>query len=62
MPPPPTETPTAESSAVSYTVKQGDTCWAIATRFDISIEQLIAQNQLSPQCVIRPGQTLTIRR
>jgi len=57
--PSPTEPPT---SVTTYKVRQGDTCWEIANRFGISIEQLIAQNRLSVQCVIRPGQVLTIRR
>jgi LysM repeat protein len=61
----PTETPlptTPPAKAETYTVQQRDTCWAIATRFGISVEQLVAQNRLSPQCVIRPGQVLTITR
>lgn len=47
---------------MTYTVKQGDSCWAIATRFNISVDALIRQNNLTANCLIRPGQELVIRR
>ncbi len=69
-PPPPTETPAlqptdvlaTQGSTVTYTVKQGDSCWAIATRFNVSVDDLIRQNNLTANCLIRPGQELTITR
>lgn len=60
--PQPTDTPAAQTNAVTYTVKQGDSCWAIATRFSISVDDLIRQNNLTANCLIRPGQELVIRR
>ncbi|MCS6848476.1 MAG: LysM peptidoglycan-binding domain-containing protein [Anaerolineae bacterium] len=60
--PQPTDTPAAQTSAMTYTVKQGDSCWAIATRFNISVDALIRQNNLTANCLIRPGQELVIRR
>lgn len=58
--PSPTDTPVAQSNTVTYTVKQGDSCWAIATRFNVSVDDLIRQNNLTANCLIRPGQELTI--
>lgn len=60
--PQPTDTPAAQTNTVTYTVKQGDSCWAIATRFNVSVDDLIRQNNLTANCLIRPGQELTITR
>lgn len=60
--PQPTDTPAAQNNAVTYTVKQGDSCWGIATRFNISVDDLIRQNNLTADCLIRPGQELVITR
>lgn len=65
-PPMPTETPepqptdTPAARQVTYTVQQGDTCWAIATRFNISLDDLIRRNNLTAECLIRPGQELSV--
>ncbi|GIV84121.1 MAG: hypothetical protein KatS3mg052_1128 [Candidatus Roseilinea sp.] len=58
--PQPTDTPAAQNSAVTYTVKQGDSCWGIATRFNVSVDDLIRRNNLTADCLIRPGQELVI--
>ncbi|WP_169237692.1 LysM peptidoglycan-binding domain-containing protein [Candidatus Roseilinea sp. NK_OTU-006] len=60
--PQPTDTPAAQNNAVTYTVKQGDSCWGIATRFNISVDDLIRRNNLAADCLIRPGQELVITR
>ncbi|MEX2536195.1 MAG: LysM peptidoglycan-binding domain-containing protein [Trueperaceae bacterium] len=43
----------------SYTVKAGDTLYEIAVAFDLSVDTLIAYNDLEGT-VIRPGQTLSL--
>jgi LysM repeat protein len=45
---------------IVYVVKGGDTCIEIAQRFNISLGQLIAQNNLDANCLIRMNQVLTI--
>lgn len=60
--PQPTDTPAAQNNAVTYTVKQGDSCWGIATQFNISVDDLIRRNNLTADCLIRPGQELVISR
>lgn len=54
-----TTTP-ATSSARSYTVRAGDTLWAIAARHDISLDALRRANDLTGSALIHPGQKIAI--
>jgi membrane-bound lytic murein transglycosylase D len=45
-----------------YTVRQGDSLWLIARRHRISLNDLMRWNSLNEKSILRPGQTLTIRR
>ncbi|MCC5869457.1 MAG: LysM peptidoglycan-binding domain-containing protein [Gammaproteobacteria bacterium] len=46
---------------LTYTVRQGDSLWRIATRFAVSVDDLIAWNNLARDAVLRPGQRLTLQ-
>jgi LysM repeat protein len=50
--------PTAEP--FDYQIASGDTCIAIATRFDITLESLIKANGLDAECRILAGERLKI--
>lgn len=43
-----------------YRVRQGDTLWAIAQRFETTTSQLVALNGLRQQALIMPGQALRL--
>ncbi len=45
---------------IVYTVRESDTCSEIAQRFRMSVNQLIQQNGLDDNCLIRIGQVLTL--
>lgn len=45
---------------INYTVKQGDTLWGIARKFDTTIAKTAAINELSDTSRIFPGQVLKI--
>src|SRR5699024_9772896 len=50
----------APQSSVLYTVRAGDTVSALALRHDSSVSAIIDANHLSPNALIRIGQTLRI--
>jgi len=48
-------------NANSYTVKQGDSLWLIARKFDIHVKDIVKWNNLNKKKPLQPGQTLVIR-
>lgn len=56
---------TSEASAagtdhVVYVIRRGDSLWSIARRFNVSQQQLLAWNDISPKGYIKPGQKLKV--
>ncbi len=61
--PPPTNTPLptpTRPAEILYTVQSGETCSEIALKFSVPLSELIAQNNLDSECVIRVGQQLRL--
>lgn len=51
----------AASAAQTYTVRSGDTLWAIAARYNISVEAIVRASGLDDvDAVLHPGQRLTL--
>lgn len=48
------------TTTVSYTVQSGDTISTIAEEFEVSVNTILWENNLSSYSLIRPGQTLKI--
>jgi LysM repeat protein len=54
--PPPTPTPISH-----HVVRSGQTLWDIALAYRLSLEELLAYNDITAQTIIRPGDELRIR-
>ena len=55
------QTPSPKPSANTYTVRPGDSWWAIANRYGLNMYQLAQMNGRSISSVIYPGQTLRLK-
>lgn len=49
-----------QAYAVTHVVKSGDTLYGISRRYQVSINQLRADNNLGKKSILQPGQKLTI--
>ncbi len=65
--PPRTATADAKSGSASgstkkvgYTIQNGDSLTAIATRFNLEIEDILRWNQINPRALLQPGRRLTL--
>ncbi|HSF82180.1 MAG TPA: peptidoglycan DD-metalloendopeptidase family protein [Anaerolineales bacterium] len=53
-------TPIAQASEAYYVVKDGDTLWGIAARFNVSLEELVEFNNLTEASILSVGAQLII--
>ena len=59
--PPPTQpAPPSTPSTITYTVQPGDTLYAIARKFGVTVAAIVAANNIADPSLIKPGQVLTI--
>ena len=49
-----------EKDAIEYTVKAGDTLWAIARRYNTTVSAIVEQNQIKNPDLIYPGEVIKI--
>jgi cell wall-associated NlpC family hydrolase len=52
--------PSTQPAGKRYTVRQGDSAWAIAKRTGVSQQAILKANGLSERSVLRPGQKLVV--
>ncbi|MDO8505325.1 MAG: M23 family metallopeptidase [bacterium] len=57
---PGTEIPLTRTEIVQYEVQSGDTTWAIAEKFGLSVATVLWENKMNLYSTIRPGQILSI--
>lgn len=52
--------PAGAPAVVKYQVREGDSLWTISLKFKVTIEQLLAWNNLTPDPILQPGQELVL--
>ncbi|MFH1489425.1 MAG: septal ring lytic transglycosylase RlpA family protein [Pseudomonadota bacterium] len=61
--PPPEKSAPDSSQVLAYTIKPGDTLWALAVKkFHVNIEDLLRDNQIEDPRRVKPGQVIQVRR
>jgi membrane-bound lytic murein transglycosylase D len=55
-----TAPPHGSSQKVGYTVRSGDSLYAIATRFKVQVDDIARWNRVEPSSPLQPGQHLTL--
>lgn len=61
-PPPATETKEVSKGWTEYTIKPGDTLWALAVkRFHVDVEELMRANNIDDPKKLRPGQKIRVQ-
>ena len=53
-------TASATPKKVGYTVQSGDSLTAIASKFNIEVDDILRWNQVNPRALLQPGQRLTL--
>ncbi len=53
-------TASAAPKKVGYTVQNGDSLTAIATKFNLEIDDILRWNQINPRSLLQPGRRLTL--
>lgn len=57
-----TPQPTATAAPVTYSVEKGDNVGTIAEKFDISVNELLQQNNITQESILQIGQKLVISK
>jgi membrane-bound lytic murein transglycosylase D len=52
--------PSQSRKSVNYTIKNGDSLWAISRKFNVSVAQVREWNGLNTRSTLQPGQSLTL--
>lgn len=60
LPPTATDTPLPTPTPLTYEVQANDTCLGIAAFFEVSVQSIVTENNLSAACVLSVGTTLKI--